>query len=380
MGQALVAAGAVGIAAAGAQHGWKLVKDHYGVARSEPRHAPGNLELLELARELAQVEVTSTNDGIARDSYGGSSASEPSSPYPIADNTTSPGIDFSAPPAPMDPEQERRQKMVMDLRALRQAKAVERQQATQKAEKAKLAVKEKAILEEARRNYPCPDWLTTLGCINVAVTGNSGVGKSSFINSVRGLRARDPNAADVSPNECSMKPTPYQCPGEFAVATKLWDLPGAGTKLFPRDAYLKDMGLRYFDVVIVLTASRYTETEILIAEELAKFKVPFLMVRNKVDFDCVNNEDDHGTLPAETIASIRTDMCRQGVDRPYLISSKFARRLDFDMHQLKADVVKAVCAARDLPQDDGSLANLYEKDWTVASTAGAATAAAGVVC
>eukprot|EP00971_Amphidinium_carterae_P194761 3864769-Amphidinium_carterae.1 len=50
------------------------------------------------------------------------------------------------------------------------------------------------LREQERRNYPCPAWLTTRGCINVAVTGNAGVGKSSFINTLRGLRARDPGA------------------------------------------------------------------------------------------------------------------------------------------------------------------------------------------
>jgi len=203
---------------------------------------------------------------------------------------------------------------------------------------------------EARQRFPRPTWLTTAGCINVAVTGNAGVGKSSFINSARGLRATDPGAADVSPNETTMEPTGYDIP-ELPAAAKLWDLPGAGTRRVPRDSYVRAMGLRYFDVVIVVTASRYTETEIAIAEELRAFAVPYFMVRNKVDADVVNNEDDHGTPPEVTLASIYADMQRQGVERPYLISSKFSRRMEFDMEQLKADAFVAICNARDVPQD-----------------------------
>jgi len=209
--------------------------------------------------------------------------------------------------------------------------------------------REGEIREAARRRYPRPAWLSTKDCINVAVTGNAGVGKSSFINTVRGLRPRDHGAADVSPNETTMEPKWYEFP-ELSVATRLWDLPGAGTQRFPRETYIQSMGLRYFDIVIIVTATRYTETEVMIAEELKSFSVPHFMVRNKVDADIANNQDDHD-LPAEsTLVSIREDMKKQGVRQPYLVSSKFSRKADFDMEHLKADAIMAICEAREVPE------------------------------
>lgn len=209
---------------------------------------------------------------------------------------------------------------------------------------------ETEVRQEARRLYPQPSWLITKDCINVAVTGNSGVGKSSFINTMRGLRPRDEGAADVSLNETTMQPTGYDFPGTL-LPTKLWDLPGAGTQRFPREGYVESMGLRYFDVVIIVTATRYTETEVMIAEALHKFSVPHFMVRNKVDSDIANNEDDHGISAKNTVQSVREDMQRQGVPRPYLLSSKFSRRDEFDMEQLKKDALQAVCDAREVPHD-----------------------------
>ncbi|WAR22804.1 IIGP5-like protein [Mya arenaria] len=42
--------------------------------------------------------------------------------------------------------------------------------------------------------------------------GESGTGKSSFINSIRGLMADDPGAAEVSAVETTMKPKAYDHP------------------------------------------------------------------------------------------------------------------------------------------------------------------------
>merc|ERR1712039_153665 len=110
-------------------------------------------------------------------------------------------------------------------------------------------------------------------------------------------------------------------------------------------------GLRYFDVVIILTASRYTETEIMIGQELQQFGVPHFMVRSKVDVDIVNNEDDHDMSEQATLDSIRTSMQREGVVKPYLISGKFTKRANFDMEVLTSDAFVAVARARDVSSD-----------------------------
>ncbi len=52
----------------------------------------------------------------------------------------------------------------------------------------------------------------------------SGVGKSTFINCLRGLEAEDEGAAGVGVVETTNQPTPYEHP-DFS-NLKIWDLPG----------------------------------------------------------------------------------------------------------------------------------------------------------
>lgn len=66
---------------------------------------------------------------------------------------------------------------------------------------------------------------------------------------------------------------------------KIWDMPGAGTKTFPKETYIPKMGLRYFDVVFVVSAGRWKEHDMAIIKELEKHKVPHFVVRTKVDQD-----------------------------------------------------------------------------------------------
>ena len=138
-------------------------------------------------------------------------------------------------------------------------------------------------------------WLDKVeGCINIAVVGNSGVGKSLLINRLRRLRPKAEGWAPVGVNETTREPTMqllkafqgisrlrsrgfeafglcfsaprgleaprYPYPSQPSV--RLWDLPGAGTVAVPAETYLQDMGLRYFDRVVVVSAQRFTEMEV----------------------------------------------------------------------------------------------------------------------
>ena len=64
-------------------------------------------------------------------------------------------------------------------------------------------------------------------------------------------------------------------------SVRLWDLPGAGTVAVPAETYLQDMGLRYFDRVVVVSAQRFTETEVALRGELERHGVPYCLVRSK---------------------------------------------------------------------------------------------------
>jgi len=188
---------------------------------------------------------------------------------------------------------------------------------------------EELAREKARKDYPQPEWLTNVdGTINVAVVGNAGVGKSLLINKLRRVRQGSDQWAPVGVNETTMRPHMYTFPNEKRA--RLWDLPGAGTHAFPSETYISVMGLRYFDAVIIITAVRFTTTEMSLRSELEAYRVPFFMVRTKVDIDVWNNLEDNSMTEEATIHSIRDDLHGQhNVANPYLVSSR-----DPEMHDM----------------------------------------------
>lgn len=127
----------------------------------------------------------------------------------------------------------------------------------------------------------------------------------------------------------------YTFPDEPRV--RLWDVPGAGTAAVPSGTYIQNMGLRYFDKVIIVTAGRFTTTEVELKAELEQHKVPFFMVRTKVDIDVWNNMEDNGMDERATLNLIKEDLQnKHGVENPYLVSSRDDKA--FDMPRLLNDL------------------------------------------
>lgn len=314
----------------------------------------------------------------------------------------------------------------------------------EEAEQATVAIE--AVVEKAEldlKAYPVPDYLKAsrrAGKVNVGVTGGSGVGKSSWINSIRRLRAHDPGAAPTGILETTTKPEMYrfgqhrkgvilralgnvigrgqklrrallrrdpddepiqvgdqlmlrnigkELDGQEAEVVQkmgskwkvklqdgslmevasnqvtgvlaecvLWDLPGVGTPKFPQATYLKEMGIRHFDIIVLITASRFTEAELMLLEELRQWEVPFFMVRNKADID-IECEVERAEEMAESdsplansekeVVKERTVQCIKDyflkeldLEPIYVISTKAKLREDFDFLRLEHDIDKAI--------------------------------------
>lgn len=227
-----------------------------------------------------------------------------------------------------------------------------------------LAVERKRTQKQdaENRNYPRPKWLTQLeGTINVGVVGNAGVGKSLLVNRLRGVHPGAPGWAAVGVQETTTQIAMYAFPGDRRV--RLWDFPGAGTALFPLAAYIRLMGLKYLDRVIVATAGRYTETEIALIEELRKFKIPYTLVRTKVDIDVWNNKMDNNVDEGETLKIISEDIrSNSRVSRPYLVSLRDVTRYEFNAFVV--DVFPGLASTRAQSMDGG-----WEDAWSLPQAA-----------
>ena len=122
--------------------------------------------------------------------------------------------------------------------------------------------------------------------LNVAITGNSGTGKSSFINAVRDMTPEDEGAAKVDVIESTTVPTPYAHPKNKGL--NFWDLPGVGTPNYPHDSYLERVGFEKYDFFLILCANRFTENDLWLAKMVRSKGKKFFFVRTKIDQDMRN--------------------------------------------------------------------------------------------
>ncbi|CAJ1401552.1 unnamed protein product [Effrenium voratum] len=239
-----------------------------------------------------------------------------------------------APQAPRSSDYKRQAQMKLELQDLReQVKGVRQQNDLVKDLKCKVQELErkeeerKAFEEDLRRreeeaqNYPAPAFLIAsnyLEYINIAITGGSGTGKSHLHNTLRRVKRQDASWAPVGVIETTKAPTMYNFPG---LPARFWDLPGAGTPTFPLESYTKTVGLRHFDVVLVVCAERFTEIDVRIMKELDGHGVPYFPIRQKVGEALRNNLHVNGIDEDQTKQEIVDYLTKQGIQQAYLVDS-----------------------------------------------------------
>ncbi|XP_075957467.1 interferon-inducible GTPase 5-like [Anarhichas minor] len=166
--------------------------------------------------------------------------------------------------------------------------------------------------------------------VNIGITGETGSGKSTFVNAFRGLADGDEGAALTDVVETTTVVTPYPHPHHPNVV--LWDLPGIGTTNFPADNYLELVGFEKFDFFIIISASRFTENDAKLAKEIQRMEKKFYFVRSKIDNDVRDDKRRHKSAfnEEQTLDKIREN-CIQGVksQQVFLMSSVELHLYDF---------------------------------------------------
>ncbi|XP_075047295.1 interferon-gamma-inducible GTPase 10-like [Mixophyes fleayi] len=120
--------------------------------------------------------------------------------------------------------------------------------------------------------------------LNVAITGESGSGKSTFINVIRGLITdEEEDAAITGVVETTMEPTPFSHLQYKNV--KFWDLPGIGTPNFKAADYLEEVKFSQYDFFIIIASERFKENHIQLAQAIHSMNKKFYFIRSKVDVD-----------------------------------------------------------------------------------------------
>jgi small GTP-binding protein len=126
--------------------------------------------------------------------------------------------------------------------------------------------------------------------VKLAVTGKSGVGKSSFINAIRNMKRGNHSFATTScSGNTTEKVTVYEYPGNSKIT--LHDLPGFGTIKLPTNEYEKTMKLYKYDYILIFVGN-IEENDLEIAKKLKEMEKPFCFVRSKIDLDILNAKND----------------------------------------------------------------------------------------
>ncbi|XP_065144633.1 interferon-inducible GTPase 5-like [Paramisgurnus dabryanus] len=171
--------------------------------------------------------------------------------------------------------------------------------------------------------------------LNIAVTGESGSGKSTFVNAFRGLGDEDEGSAKTGPVETTMKQEVYHHPKYDNV--KVWDLPGIGTPNFKADEYLKEVQFERYDFFIIIASDRFRECHTKLATEIMKMGKKFYFVRSKIDSNIDAEKRKKSFDQGKTLNTIREDCIKEltkiGIENPvvFLISCFELGKYDFNL-------------------------------------------------
>ncbi|XP_066575401.1 interferon-inducible GTPase 5-like [Amia ocellicauda] len=165
--------------------------------------------------------------------------------------------------------------------------------------------------------------------LNIAITGESGSGKSTFVNAFRGIGDDDVASAPTGVVETTMKPTPYPHPCYPNI--KVWDLPGIGTPNFKANEYLEQVSFERYDFFIIIASEWFKTSNVQLAIGIQEMKKRFYFVRSKIDDSlraagrkkCYNKE--------ETLELIRQD-CICGLEQHGVVSPIVFLISSFELH------------------------------------------------
>ncbi|XP_015263605.1 PREDICTED: interferon-inducible GTPase 5-like [Gekko japonicus] len=173
--------------------------------------------------------------------------------------------------------------------------------------------------------------------LDIAITGVTGAGKSSFVNALRGIQDGEEGAAETGVTETTMEKQGY--PHCMFPNVTIWDLPGIGTTTFKAKEYLKKVYIEYYDCFIILSSERFTENDVLLAHEIHKMGKKLYYVRSKVDVSIDAERRKPKFSEEKTLEKIRKYCCdnltKAGESNPrvFLISRWDLNKYDFSLLQ-----------------------------------------------
>ena len=168
--------------------------------------------------------------------------------------------------------------------------------------------------QNSTQTYPKPDFLKSeKKTLDWAIIGERGLGKSTIINRLIGLKATDVGAAKVGETECTLTPNAYKVtslPEKIRDQIRFWDMPGLSLT-FKKETYVRDFGLRYMRGVIIVTGQTLSESTRDLIKQLDDFDIPWYLVRSKIDQSVRDAFDDYGIQIEETYKTVLSVLIKE---------------------------------------------------------------------
>ncbi|KAL3308790.1 hypothetical protein Ciccas_012672 [Cichlidogyrus casuarinus] len=172
--------------------------------------------------------------------------------------------------------------------------------------------------------------------LDIAVMGEQGCGKTSFINAIRGLPDSDPSAGATCCWSTLKEPVKY--PIEKAPSISFWDLPPFEKFNFNAQRYLNSINPQRFDLFLLLIDHRVTEDYLAVATELSQHNKRFVLARNKTDMQLqhlrnmsnFNLEHELQNIRLDTTKFVRQSRLQIRLPEIYAISSHELGKYDYE--------------------------------------------------
>lgn len=138
--------------------------------------------------------------------------------------------------------------------------------------------------------------------VKVAVAGESGTGKSAFINAIRGVEPGDESFAEVGFGNTTMELNIYRHPKNEHIL--LYDLPGYNTTKVTLNWFLGKVTISEFDLFLIFIKAVPTTADKSFVAHLRREGVQFCFIRAKIDID-IDNALTKGQQQQEVLSEIK---------------------------------------------------------------------------
>ncbi|XP_048357641.1 interferon-inducible GTPase 5-like [Sphaerodactylus townsendi] len=173
--------------------------------------------------------------------------------------------------------------------------------------------------------------------LDIAITGVSGAGKSSLVNALRGMTDYEEGSARIGVTQTTMDIHGY--PHPLFPNVTLWDLPGFETLEFKPQDYLKKVNFSQYDFFIIVASERFSENDVLLAQEIKKMQKKYYYVYSKMDLYMDSERRKPNFNENQVIEKIKTYCCEilrtadELSPRVFLMSRMHLNKYDFPLLQ-----------------------------------------------